>query len=295
MSLGTRNLATACVALALLAPACSHDTDPASQGLRPDVEQPFPVTLTDDEGVVSVLVDPPDRIVTFSPAHTEIVFALGLGERLAGVSGSADDDPPQAAEIASVGDPIRGEPDVAKVESLEPDLLMTELEGGEWKNQLRSAGIPVFTTLALSFEDALADIGTLGRLLGAQVEANELIAHMALDFGEVQEQVRAAERVTCFLDLGDELTVGPGALEFDLLRKAGCKPVTARVDEPYPRWSEKQVVAADPEVYLLSAGSPPFAAGRAERVDADLISRPGPRMVEGIEQLAAALHDGEGS
>jgi iron complex transport system substrate-binding protein len=248
--------------------------------------------LTDDEGVETALGELPERIVTFSPSNTEIVFALGLGDRLVGVSGPDDDYPPQAAGLEAVAASSSDQPDVAEVASLRPDVVLTNTIGGEWKERLRELDIPVFTTLASSLEDGLSDMGTLGRLLGAQAEANEAISRVALGFGEVQERLKDSEPVSCFLDLGGLRSVGPGSLEFDLLRKAGCKPITSGAREAYPRWTAKGIEEGDPDVYLLAEGQPPAEArtGRVTEVDAALISRPGPRMTEGIEALAAALH-----
>ena len=99
--------------------------------------------------------------------------------------------------------------------------------------------------------------------------------------------------------------MGPGSLEYDLLRRAGCDPVTASAEDPYPQWSVEQLVEDDPDVYLASEFGQSLdavtdrpgiedlravRAGRVYLVDGDLISRPGPRLVEGLEALAEALH-----
>ena len=292
--------------LAALVTACGDQRSP-----RPSRDEgprtPYPLTLTDDEGVETTLDAPPQRIVTFAPSHTEIVFALGLGERLVGVSGAFDDYPPEAASIEPVAGRSGVEPNIEAVVSLEPDVLLTAFIGGEWKERLRDLGIPVFTTLASSYEDTLADIGTIGTLLGVQAESNRVVAEMALTAGEVEESLAQLDRVTCFLDLSDLFTVGPGSLEFDLLERAGCDPITASADDPYPQWSLEQLVEDDPEVYLVAEGVPvedvaeqqgirdltAVREGRIFEVNADLISRPGPRAAEGLEELAAALHGEE--
>jgi iron complex transport system substrate-binding protein len=291
-------------ALSLVASACQNDPEPNTGGSGSQIDQPFPVTLQDDEGVEATLDAPPERIVTFAPSHTEIVFELGLGDKLVGVSGAFDDHPPEAASVEPIAGRSGVEPNIEKVVSLEPDVLLTAFIGGEWKERLRELGVPVFTTLASSFEDTLADIGTLGRLLGVQEQANTLIGEVALQAGDTAQELEGVEPVTCFLDLSDLFTVGPGSLEFDLLEKAGCHPITASADDAYPQWSLEQLIADDPEVYLVAEGVPvedvsgqegirdltAVREGRIFEVNADLISRPGPRVGEGIEELAAALH-----
>jgi iron complex transport system substrate-binding protein len=289
--------------IALLAAACSNEPqEPAQQNTR--TESVFPVTLQDDERVETTLDAAPERIVTFAPSHTEIVFALGLGEKLVGVSGAYDDFPAEAASIEQVAGRSGVEPNLETVVSLEPDIVLTGFIGGEWKERLRELDVPVFATLATSFEDTLADIGTLGRLLGAQDEANQLIQQIGAESAAVGEQVGTLEPVTCFLDLSDLYTVGPGSLEFDLLERAGCDPITSGASDAYPQWSLEQLVQDDPDVYLVAEGVPldqvkgqegirdltAVREGRIHQVNSDLFSRPGPRIGQGIAELASALH-----
>jgi iron complex transport system substrate-binding protein len=300
MSRAARTLGVLLLVMALACVACAGTTEPRS---RPTGQQAggFPVTIADDEGVEVSIEEEPRRIVTFAPSHTEIMFALGLGDRVVGVSGPFDDHPPEAAEIEPVAGADGVEPNIEKVVALEPDLLLTAFVGGSWKDRLRELQVPVFTTLASNLDDTLEDIETIGRLTGAAEEARTL----AEDLGEQADAVEsgAGEPVSCFLDLGDLFTVGPGSLEFDLLERAGCDPVTSRAGEAYPQWSAEQLIQDDPEVYLVGEGVPAADAtsgpgiseltavrqGRVHEVDSDLISRPGPRVVDGLEHLAALL------
>ncbi|MGH2547192.1 MAG: ABC transporter substrate-binding protein, partial [Actinomycetota bacterium] len=141
-----RSLSHLAVALVLALGACAEDE--GGQPMPPSEEGRFPLTLTDDEGAETTLRAEPVRIVTFAPSHTEIVFALGLGDRLVGVSGGFDDFPPKARDIQSVGGAGGVEPNVEQVVALDPDILLTAFIGGEWKERLREVGVPVFTTLA---------------------------------------------------------------------------------------------------------------------------------------------------
>jgi len=290
-------LAAALAAMLLALSGCSENRE------APPPETAEAITVTDDEGVETTLEEPPDRIVTFAPSHTEIVFALGLGDRVVGVSGPFDDFPPEAQGIEQVAGAAGVEPNSEQVVALEADVVLTGFIGGEWKPSLRDLGVPVFTTLAESLEDAIGDIETIGELLGVEDRAAQLADGMRAEADGIEERLAGVEPVSCFLDLGDLFTVGPGSVEYDLLERAGCDPITSSGDSPYPQWSIEQVVADDPDVYLVSEGIPveqvreqegirdltAVREGRLHQVDPDLISRPGPRMVAGLDGLAAAL------
>ena len=268
----------------------------------------FPVTVTDDDGVEVTIEAEPERIVTFAPSNTEIVFALGLGDRLVGVSGEFDDYPPEAAEIEHVGGAgeFGVDPNVEKVVSLEPDLMLTIAGGDQWKERLRDLGIDVFTINATDFDDLLDDIAAVGNVTGATAEAETLVADMRAEADDVAEEVD--DPVTCFFEAYNPplTTIGPKTFIFDLLKRAGCDPVSADAVSDYPEWSVERLVQESPDVYLVASESgvspeavarrPGFDAIEAVRegdvflVDSDLIARPGPRVVDGLRALAAVLH-----
>jgi iron complex transport system substrate-binding protein len=270
----------------------------------------FPLTLTDDDGVSVTIKALPRRIVTFAPSNTEIVFALGLGSELVGVSGSFDDYPPEAKAIAQVGGSgdFGADPNVEKVVSLQPDLMITISGGDQWKARLRGLGIAVFTINATSFDDLLRDVRTVGEITGASAAAATLTGQMAAQAQSVQSKVAQEPRVSCFFEAyyPPLTTVGPHTFIYDLLSRAGCDPVTAQAKSDYPEWSVDQLVAIGPAVYLVASESgvsasavarrPGFGAilavrdGKVFLVSSDLISRPGPRVVEGLMALAEAMH-----
>jgi iron complex transport system substrate-binding protein len=271
----------------------------------------FPLTITDDDGEAVTIPTEPQRIITYAPSMTEILFALGVGDRIVGVAGAFDDYPAEAQGIEEVGGAgdFGVDPNVEKVVALEPDLLLTIAGGDAWKKQLRDLGVPVVTYNATDFDDLLADIGAIGKVVGAPDGAAQVVEGMQATADDVAATAETEGRVSCFFEVffGPELTtIGPNTFIFDLLERAGCDPVTASAKSDYPQWSVDELVADSPDVYLATPESaksvaaiarrPGFAdidavaEGRVVLIDSDLVTRPGPRVVEGLEQLAAALH-----
>lgn len=302
------SLATVLLLVALLtaAAACARAASPAASPSSAS----FPVTLTDDDGARVTIDAPPRRIVTFAPSITEIVYALGLGSRVVGVSGSFDNYPPAAARLPHVSDP-NFQPDAEKVVGLRPQLFLMGFSGYQQADQhLRQLGVPVFASTSNDLDDLFHDIGTIGRLTGTSSRAQALVASMRRQAASIQAGASSQPAVSCFLDnglfSGAVSTVGPGSFIYDLLTRAGCAPVTSHAKNAYPQWSVEQLVKDDPAVYLVSTEAgltiagverrPGYSAlsavrqGRVFVVDADLISRPGPRAVQGLALLARDLH-----
>jgi iron complex transport system substrate-binding protein len=309
---GSRTRRSIVLVIAVVTAACARGTSTAP----PASETPatggasFPITITDDDGVAITLEAPPDRIVTFAPSATEIVFALGLGDRLVGVAGAFDNYPAAAKgidEIGGAGD-FGVDPNIEKVVSLRPDLFLTISGGDQWKERLRDLGVPVFTTDSTDLADVFHDIETVGRLTGTVGAAGEIVAMMRAEATDIGARVAGDPAVRCFYEVyyPPLTTVGPDTFIGDLLGRAGCRSVSARARSDYPQWSVEDLVRQDPEVYLVSSesGATPKAvasrpgfdavaaidAGRVIPVDADLVSRPGPRVVDGLRLLARALH-----
>jgi iron complex transport system substrate-binding protein len=300
------------LALALFVAGCAHAATPASQptASAPASGSSFPITIRDDDGYTVTIDAPPQRIVTFAPSATEILFALGLGGRIVGVSGRYDDYPPAAKRIQEVGGAgdFGVDPNIEKVVSLQPDLFLTIEGGDQWKARLRTLGIPVLTIDSTSFEDTLHDIQTVGRLTGAEDAADRLVSKMLADEQQIEAKVAGEPAVSCFFEVyyPPLTTVGPNTFIADLLQRAGCDSVSSAAKSDYPEWSVDALVRENPSVYLVSSESgvseaavakrPGFdaiaavAQGHVALIDSDLVSRPGPRIVQGLVELARALH-----
>jgi iron complex transport system substrate-binding protein len=296
-------------AVMLLLVSCGESTPPQASPETSSPVSAFPLTITDDDGIEVTISAEPERIVTFAPSMTEIVFELGLGDRLVGVSGPFDDYPAEAKDVEEVGGAgdFGVDPTIEKVVSLEPDLFLTIPGGDQWKQRLRDLDIPVVTLHADTLDDLLTDIGTIGLLTGAAEEADALAEEIGAEADAIAASAETTGHVSCFFEVyyPPLTTVGPNTFIYDLLERAGCDPVTEEAKSDYPEWSVDELVADGPEVYLVTPESaksvaavgkrPGFAAipaiedGRVVLVDGDLVTRAGPRVIEGLRQLAEAL------
>ena len=291
-------------------PSGASASDPASS------ERPFPVTLTDALGRELTLDAAPERIVSLAPSNTEIVCALEACDRLVGVT-DFDDYPPEVADIDDVV--ISAQVDVELVVDAEPDLVLAagnELTPTAVIGQLEDLGLRVLVLYPESMDEVLDDIRLLGRALGREAEATALTNDMDRRIADITAAVEGAEAPATLYEVfhseGITYTAGDGSFLASLIDLAGGDPVTGDAQGVLP---PEQLVAADPELILLGTASydPTLAepeaalaavAGRAGWSDLTAVregavvpylddivtTRPGPRIVDGLEALARAIH-----
>lgn len=281
---------------------CGEDLpEPEEDG--PPLEASFPAVVTDDAGREVTIAARPERIVSLAPANTEIVAALGALDRLVGVTTFCD-YPEQVKDIEKVGDFMQ--PNLEAIAALDPDLvLVTTGVQAEVIGQLEALGAAVVAVDPQTIDDLYNSIRVVGAAIGAGPAAEDLVSSMEIQIEDIGEKVESAP-VTCFLEIAQDplFTVGSGTLLNELIELAGGENVVTQ--EGYVAYSVEQLVAADPAVYLATKGSmsnpaditgrPGYenlsavAEGRVFLLDDNLVSRPGPRVVEGIRQIAEALH-----
>lgn len=294
----------ALTALALLAlSGCTSEQTPAeTPAAQP--ESAFPVTITDDASRSVTIDEAPARIVSLAPGNTEILFALGLGDKVVGVT-SYDDYPAAVADIDKVGD-FAG-PNIEAVAAADPDLVLaTTGVQADVITKLEDLGAKVIAVDPTSIDALYEDIAEIGQATGASKEADALVEDMKADYADVQSAVSGAEPVTVFVEIGQNplFTVGSGTLIDELLTGAGGKNVVTSVG--YVPYSSEELVKADPAVYMATHSSANDAASIAQRagyselaaikndrvviLDDNLTSRPGPRLMEGLRLIAIGLH-----
>ncbi|MDP2183029.1 MAG: ABC transporter substrate-binding protein [Actinomycetota bacterium] len=297
------------VALALPLGGCSSSDgasgEPAEETATTTTAT-FPVTVTDDAGREVTIKAAPERIVSLAPANTEIVAALGMIDELVGVT-TFDDYPPEVVDLPKMGDFVT--PNMEAIAAAEPDIILaTTGVQADVITKLEQTGAVVVAVDPQNLEQLYSSIGMLGKVLGEPDKAAKIVDDMRAGIDYITTIVSAEESATCFIEIAQDplFTAGKGTLLDDLIAVAGGVNVVTQ--DGYIGYSLEQLVTDNPQVYLATKGSmsdpadlakrpgyDKLAAVAGERVavlDDNLISRPGPRVVEGVGELAVALHPG---
>jgi len=280
--------------------ACTSKTQTTPEG---------PVTrqLTDDAGRLVALPARVSRVISLAPNLTEIVFAVGAGDRLVGRT-SYCDYPPEAKAVAEIGDTLH--PSLERIISLKPQvvLISTSSQLEVFTQQLQSQNIAVFVTDPRDLEGVFRSIEQVGEMLGQKEQATRLVQQLRDRANAVEQSLKGKTPVRVFYQVSAEplYTAGHDAFVTDLLRRAGAASVTADVPGAWPKYSNESALAAKPEAIILPTGgsmgtgnstvtealkqSPAVLAGRVYKINDDHLARPGPRAIEGLEEMAKALH-----
>ena len=265
-------------------------------------------TTRDMLGRDVTLAAPPKRIVSLVPSVTEILYAINADYLLVGVTDFCD-FPPDARRRPKVGGMVA--PSLEAIVALQPDLVIATSEGTreETFTQLTRVGVPVYLVAAHHVADATSLMRRLGELTGREATAGPLVARLEQRIETVQKAVAPFGRPRVLYVLWPEPLIVPGreALVTELIQLAGGQSLSADDRDAWPRYSLEAAVAKSPEVILLAnhgAGTgavslekwqrltslPAVKAGRLVSVNGDLLHRYGPRFVDGLEQLARAIH-----
>lgn len=266
------------------------------------------LTVVDPTGRTVLLAGPPRRIVSLVPSATEILFAIGAEDTLVGVTDFCD-YPPAARKKPSVGGMVA--PSLETIAALKPDMVIATSAGNGDAvfGQLTRLGIPVYAVDPTRVADVLDLISRLGALTGREAAAAKLAADLSARIKAVVDRVTGLRRPRTLYVLWPEPLIVParGVLVTELLALAGADSVTANAGEGYPRYSLEAAIASAPELIVLPSRDgaqaalarekwqrftalPAVKAGRVYSVSADLMHRYGPRVVDGLEQLARLIH-----
>ncbi len=263
----------------------------------------------DEVGREVIFPFPPRRIVSLAPNITEILFSLGLDEEIVGVSIHCN-FPEKARGKARVGSYINL--DFEKITSLKPDLIIATGAGNtrDLVDRLGKLGFPSYVIYPKNFNDILKSILHIGEVVNREKEAKGIVEGMRRRSQKVVELTKDLSRPKVFIQISDApiVTVGKGSFADDLIRLAGGENIAGREKEVYPRFGMEEILKRSPEVIVISSMNPKgdyqkilqewnrwktipaVKNGRIHLIDSDLLDRPSPRIVNGLEELARVLH-----
>lgn len=275
---------------------------------EPSAPPAFPVTITDDEGTAVTIPSEPQKIVSLTPATTETLFALGAGSRVVGKVEDVANYPPEAASIPVVA--TFSGVDVEKIVSLGADLVVSGGAGltqGAAVEQLRRASIPVIVSYPTTVDKAIAGFRLLGQAVGAADAGNKLADDTKAKIDELAASVaNATHKPRLFYEIDNTngiFTPPAESIYGEMFKLAGADPISG--DANYTI-SLEDLVAADPEVILLGDAAYGVKAedvakrpgwgemtavkeGNIFPIDDILVTRPGPRLVDGLQALIGAI------
>ncbi len=280
---------------------------------EPSADNDAATRITDSLGRSVTLSATPRRIVSLAPSVTEILFAIGAGTLVVGDT-SYCNFPPEADALPEVGGFSAKSISVEAIVGLQPDLVIAGTASQQpVVESLEQLDIPVLVLAPDSFDAVYAGIAQLGEITGHTSAADQVVADMRSRVDAVTARVAeipAAERPSVFWEVSDDplYTSGPQTFVGQLIELAGATNLFADAQEDYPQISAETVVERNPDIIIgpssqaekltpvLLSRRPGWSSVQAVRdsrvytLDGDIVSRPGPRLVEALETLADVLY-----
>jgi iron complex transport system substrate-binding protein len=265
-------------------------------------------SFVDDLGRKIYLAKPARRIISLAPSVTEILFAVGLDAEIVGVTTFCD-YPPQAKSKPKIGSSI---PNLEAILGLKPDLVIGNQDfiRPDVLAKLDQLRVPVFLLAPKTIEDILGHIHTVGRLVGHEKDARFVVDGVRERLTEIRYRMAPVRRVRVFYVINSDplISVGPASFIHQMLEAAGGENIAARTTAAYPKVSLEEVIRKDPEVIVFPVGTTEgipdseqqqwrkwktlsaVSQDRLYQVKAELVNRPGPRVIDGVQLLARLLH-----
>jgi iron complex transport system substrate-binding protein len=278
---------------------------------KTETPAPTSITVTDQYDRTVTIKSNPQRIISLSPAHTEILFALGLGDRIVGVSDYSD-YPPEAKTKPNIGS--YDAPNIEKIIAAEPDLVLATEEHMTEVTELESHGITVVALNPKTVREVLDTIEMIGKITGQDKQATSLVANLKQRMNAIAEKtskLTAEQKPRVFYIIWSDpiWTAGSGTFHDELIRMAGGINIASDLTG-YADISLEAVIAANPQVMIAGVGMGTdndvtllFAQtearlkdtdarvnGKVFSVNMDIVSRPGPRIVDALEELLKIIH-----
>ena len=260
--------------------------------------------------VFSPSSSPPQRLISLAPSITEILYFLELGDRVVGVT-SFCNYPVEVKKKPRVG--TYWEFNLEAILALKPDLVLAMAHQGEGETSLDVLGhwkIPFYVGRADTLPELFRLIEDIARLTGTEAVARRKLPPLEARARQIETRVHGLHRPRVLMEIDQEplITVGRSSIQGDLIQRAGGENIANGIDQRYPVFNLEEVLKAQPEVILFTgmadASSLPrrrqfwrswnmLPAVQGQRllwIDPDLVDRPGPRLVDGLELLANFFH-----
>jgi iron complex transport system substrate-binding protein len=269
----------------------------------------FGGTYKDAVGREVVIEHNPTRIVPLAPSLTEILYYLGMGNKVVGVTNYSY-YPPEALKKPKIGSYI--DINIEKILTLGPDLVIGTKDGNKpgVVDLLEQAKIPTYIVDPRNVVEVINTIRIIGRLCGVEERANRLASGLENRLERIKKSVEDRKKPLVFLqiNLHPIMTVNKNTFHQDIITIAGGINMTAESRVNYPRVSIEELIRKKPEILIISSmdrggefekarqewlkwtSIPAVKNGRVHLIDSDLIDRPSPRIVDGIEDMAKMLH-----
>lgn len=274
--------------------------------------QGFARTIKDDLGRTVKVPDRVRRIVSLAPSATENLFAIGAGNLVVGVT-SACDYPPQVKKLPQVGDFMK--PSLERVIALKPDLIVivsSTIPKAIADDLQARTKVPVFVFQPQTVSSVLRGLLKLGELTGRKQQAQKLVRELERRLKVIEKRVANKPRLKVVVEIAPPpslMVAGPRTYIDDAIRLAGGENAFKDASHPFPLISLETLVAKDPDVYIVAAKGKTgrqlleevkrrsgfvslrcVQKGRVYGIDPDLLFRPTPRLIDGIEKLARLIH-----
>lgn len=267
----------------------------------------YPVTIADGAGGEVTITQEPTRVVSLSPANTEIVFALGAGAKLVGRT-AYDNYPAEAAQVPSIGE--FASPNVEKIIATSPDLVLaSDFINDDIKKQIEASGAKVLLFSPNDITGIEKTIVDIGKVLNTNDKAKEVTTDMTTQYNNIVATAKkASTQKSVFIDLGSYYTAGPDSLLNSMLVDLNAKNIAGDAESAWPQLSAEKIISANPDVYISLytteadlkkvAGFDKLNAFKNNAVyvygplseQADLMQRSGPRIVDGLALMAKDIY-----
>ena len=300
------------ITLLLFTVGCSQSSDKTSSPAETtDNKTVYPLTVNDDLGRQVTIKAEPQRIVSIAPSNTEILFYLGLGNRVVGDTKYCD-YPEEAKLVEKVGG--FKDPSLEKIVSLKPDLVLATGMHAQMVKSMEEAGLTVIVLDRKNVEGIVESMQLIGKIAGVPEKSTALTNDLQARIKAITQKtanIPENQKPTVYYELWYEplMSVGKDTLIGQIITMAGGQNIAADGQGNYPQISEEIIVARNPQIMLNSYGHDAkivtveeisqrkgwselafVKSGKIYTVESDTLTIAGPRIVNGLEQVAKYLH-----